>query len=287
MTDPVSEYTRVFQALQDPYTQRAVLNVDDPLEPLMRGSAFPARQDEAQALCAERIVAVARSTNKPDSEDDDSDDMTDGELDALPEARGVDSGEEDSDAHANTDTDEASSDDDLTAALGTTAVAVADGAASEVDASDTDGGATDSDGGALDLEGGASDAEDDESDSSDAEPGPPLPPMAYEEVPLAPYVSYSMSNSNADVYPLHIAYSIWETELLVQTPRGSLELATPLIGKFNAAHTLACIAAAIALEIPLQTIVDTLGNAEVCLSDLLVAGCIQVKSCSTASSGGC
>ena len=89
-------------------------------------------------------------------------------------------------------------------------------------------------------------------------------PPAFSEVPLSWVVTYSMHDPYTDVHLLQARYSIWETELLVQTPRGSMELATPLVGEFNAVHTLACIAAAVALEVPLQTIVDALGNAEVC-----------------------
>jgi UDP-N-acetylmuramyl tripeptide synthase len=97
------------------------------------------------------------------------------------------------------------------------------------------------------------------SKSDEQENSPPNP----EDLPLSPVLTYSLKNKSADVHAISTEFSIWETKMLVHTPRGVLELITPLIGRMNAYYTLASVAAAVALDIPLQAIVDALSNAEV------------------------
>lgn len=78
-----------------------------------------------------------------------------------------------------------------------------------------------------------------------------------------PVVTYSFSNDAADVYAQQVRFSIWETDLLVQTPMGRLQIITPLIGRPNAYNVLACVAAAISINIDLTDIVSAIENAEV------------------------
>jgi UDP-N-acetylmuramyl tripeptide synthase len=78
-----------------------------------------------------------------------------------------------------------------------------------------------------------------------------------------PIVTYSMHNTEADVHTLSTKFSIWESTALIQTPQGALKLTTPLIGRSNMYNILACISAALAKRIPLQTIANALQHAEV------------------------
>jgi UDP-N-acetylmuramyl tripeptide synthase len=106
----------------------------------------------------------------------------------------------------------------------------------------------------------------------DADSSPPPKP---EDLPLSPVVTYSLKSKAADVHAISSEFSIWETKMLVHTPRGILELITPLIGRMNAYYTLASVAAAVALDIPLQAIVDALSNAEVrCVPWDYIAFCL-------------
>lgn len=76
-------------------------------------------------------------------------------------------------------------------------------------------------------------------------------------------VSYSFSNDQAAVYTTNVKFSIWETELTVETPLGILKIVTPLIGRPNVYNILACIAASMSMEIELSVVVQALENAEV------------------------
>lgn len=78
-----------------------------------------------------------------------------------------------------------------------------------------------------------------------------------------PLVTYSFQNPDADVYTTAVKFSIWETELTIATPLGTLKIATPLIGRPNVYNILACVAASISIDIDLRVVVAALENAEV------------------------
>ena len=60
--------------------------------------------------------------------------------------------------------------------------------------------------------------------------------------PDVPVVTFGMENKNADVYPLEVQLSLFETELLVRTPRGNIEISSGLLGRHNVYNILAAIA---------------------------------------------
>ncbi|XP_024364396.1 UDP-N-acetylmuramoyl-L-alanyl-D-glutamate--2,6-diaminopimelate ligase MurE homolog, chloroplastic [Physcomitrium patens] len=70
-----------------------------------------------------------------------------------------------------------------------------------------------------------------------------------------PVVTYAMGNKNADVYPLEVQLSLFESELLVRTPRGNLEISSGLLGRHNVYNILAAVAVGIAVDAPLEDIV--------------------------------
>lgn len=57
-----------------------------------------------------------------------------------------------------------------------------------------------------------------------------------------PVVSFGMENKNADVFPLEVQLSLFETELLVRTPRGNVEISSGLLGRHNVYNILAAVA---------------------------------------------
>ena len=83
---------------------------------------------------------------------------------------------------------------------------------------------------------------------------------AADEVPL---VTYSFSNPDADVRATSVKFSIWETELTIETPLGILKIVTPLIGRPNVYNILACVAACISIDVDLKVVAAALENAEV------------------------
>lgn len=70
-----------------------------------------------------------------------------------------------------------------------------------------------------------------------------------------PVVTYSMALSEADVYLENASFSAWESELVVQTPVGKMQIITPLITEHQAYNILASVAAAVSMDIDLPTIV--------------------------------
>lgn len=90
-----------------------------------------------------------------------------------------------------------------------------------------------------------------------------------------PMVTYSLENPEADVRTTNIKFSIWETELTIETPLGLLKIVTPLIGRPNVYNILACVAACISIGIELSVVVQALENAEVCrLHYFLIPDCL-------------
>lgn len=70
-----------------------------------------------------------------------------------------------------------------------------------------------------------------------------------------PVVTFAMENKNADVHPLKYELSLFETQVLVHTPQGILEISSGLLGKHNIYNILAAVAVGIAVGAPLEDIV--------------------------------
>ncbi|XP_051119003.1 UDP-N-acetylmuramoyl-L-alanyl-D-glutamate--2,6-diaminopimelate ligase MurE homolog, chloroplastic [Andrographis paniculata] len=73
--------------------------------------------------------------------------------------------------------------------------------------------------------------------------------------PGVPVVTYAMENKNADVYALKFELSLFETQVLVNTPQGILEISSGLLGRHNIYNILAAVAVGIAVGAPLEDIV--------------------------------
>ncbi|KAL3499335.1 hypothetical protein ACH5RR_038428 [Cinchona calisaya] len=73
--------------------------------------------------------------------------------------------------------------------------------------------------------------------------------------PNVPVVTYAMENKNADVHPLKFELSLFETQVLVNTPQGILEISSGLLGRHNIYNILAAVAVGIAVGAPLEDIV--------------------------------
>ncbi|PRQ17668.1 putative acid--amino-acid ligase (peptide synthase) [Rosa chinensis] len=73
--------------------------------------------------------------------------------------------------------------------------------------------------------------------------------------PDVPVVTFAMENKNADVYPLKFELSLFETQVLVNTPNGILEISSGLLGRHNIYNILAAVAVGIAVGAPLEDIV--------------------------------
>ncbi|XP_010473617.1 PREDICTED: uncharacterized protein LOC104753037 [Camelina sativa] len=73
--------------------------------------------------------------------------------------------------------------------------------------------------------------------------------------PDVPVVTFAMENTKADVYPLKFELSLFETQVLVNTPQGILEISSGLLGRHNIYNILAAVAVGIAVGAPLEDIV--------------------------------
>ncbi|KAL1069329.1 hypothetical protein V6Z11_D12G259000 [Gossypium hirsutum] len=71
--------------------------------------------------------------------------------------------------------------------------------------------------------------------------------------PHAPFLL--RKNKNADVHPLKFELSLFETQVLVNTPHGILEISSGLLGRHNIYNILASVAVGIAVGAPLEDIV--------------------------------
>ena len=67
-----------------------------------------------------------------------------------------------------------------------------------------------------------------------------------------PAVTYAMNNAAADVFCQKATMTIWQSDIIVRTPLGLMEIETTLIGRNNVYNVLAAVAAGLALNIPLQ-----------------------------------
>ncbi|KAK2984542.1 hypothetical protein RJ640_018920 [Escallonia rubra] len=73
--------------------------------------------------------------------------------------------------------------------------------------------------------------------------------------PEVPVVTFGMENKNADIHPLKFELSLFETQVLVSTPQGILEISSGLLGRHNIYNILAAVAVGIAVGAPLEDIV--------------------------------
>lgn len=73
--------------------------------------------------------------------------------------------------------------------------------------------------------------------------------------PDVPVVTYALENKDADVHSLKFELSLFETQVLVKTPDGLLEISSGLLGRHNIYNILAAVAVGIAVGAPLQDIV--------------------------------
>ncbi|XP_061348678.1 UDP-N-acetylmuramoyl-L-alanyl-D-glutamate--2,6-diaminopimelate ligase MurE homolog, chloroplastic [Gastrolobium bilobum] len=73
--------------------------------------------------------------------------------------------------------------------------------------------------------------------------------------PGVPVVTFALENKNADVHPLKFELSLFETQVLVNTPTGILEISSGLLGRHNIYNILAAVAVGIAVGAPLEDIV--------------------------------
>lgn len=73
--------------------------------------------------------------------------------------------------------------------------------------------------------------------------------------PDVPVVTFAMDNKDADIHPLKFELSLFETQVLVNTPQGILEISSGLLGRHNIYNILAAVAVGIAVGAPLEDIV--------------------------------
>uniref|UniRef100_A0A2P2JCJ3 Uncharacterized protein n=1 Tax=Rhizophora mucronata TaxID=61149 RepID=A0A2P2JCJ3_RHIMU len=73
--------------------------------------------------------------------------------------------------------------------------------------------------------------------------------------PYVPVVTFAMENKNADVHPIKFKLSLFETQVLVHTPHGILEISSGLLGRHNIYNILTAVAVGIAVGAPLEDIV--------------------------------
>jgi UDP-N-acetylmuramyl tripeptide synthase len=60
---------------------------------------------------------------------------------------------------------------------------------------------------------------------------------------------------DADIVAERVKSTVWETEVLVRTPVGRLEIIQPLVGRFNVANILAAVGVGLALGVKLVSVV--------------------------------
>ncbi|RZC90223.1 hypothetical protein C5167_028316 [Papaver somniferum] len=70
-----------------------------------------------------------------------------------------------------------------------------------------------------------------------------------------PVVTFDMENKSADVHVLKFELSLFETQILVNTPQGILEISSGLLGRHNIYNILAAVLVGIVVGAPLEDIV--------------------------------
>ncbi|PWA53549.1 acid-amino acid ligase [Artemisia annua] len=78
-----------------------------------------------------------------------------------------------------------------------------------------------------------------------------------------PVVTFAMEDKKADVHPLQFDLSLFETQVLVDTPKGILEISSGLLGRQNIYNILAAVAVGIAVGAPLEDIVRGIEEVDV------------------------
>ena len=66
-----------------------------------------------------------------------------------------------------------------------------------------------------------------------------------------PVVTYAINDKKADVYIDKVTLGIWESEIIINTPIGQLNILTPLIGRNNVYNVLAAVATGLSINVPL------------------------------------
>ena len=70
-----------------------------------------------------------------------------------------------------------------------------------------------------------------------------------------PVITFAMGNKNVDVYALEVQLFLFETQVLIRTPKGNLKISLGLLGRHNVYNILVVVAIKIAVGAPLDDIV--------------------------------
>lgn len=74
--------------------------------------------------------------------------------------------------------------------------------------------------------------------------------------------SYSVTNSEADLYTSNLEYQATGVKGILHTPKGEIEFVSPLVGQFNLANLLAAVGVILSLDLDLQIVADNLPSFE-------------------------
>ncbi len=66
--------------------------------------------------------------------------------------------------------------------------------------------------------------------------------------------TYSLEDAGADLFPEELELSLEGARFRARTPKGPLDIETPLIGRFNVQNTLAALGTALALDLPPESV---------------------------------
>ncbi|KAG0474624.1 hypothetical protein HPP92_014310 [Vanilla planifolia] len=80
--------------------------------------------------------------------------------------------------------------------------------------------------------------------------------------PDVPAVTFGMENKDADVQPVGFELSLFRTRVFVRTPKGTIEICSKLIGRYNIYNILAAVALGIAVDAPMEAIVKGIEDVE-------------------------
>jgi len=78
-----------------------------------------------------------------------------------------------------------------------------------------------------------------------------------------PHITYAIENQDAAVWAESFKFDIWESEIIVRTPLGRLQVISPLLGRHNVYNILAAVATGLALKVPLVSIVAGIESVEI------------------------
>ncbi|NJN23965.1 MAG: UDP-N-acetylmuramoyl-L-alanyl-D-glutamate--2,6-diaminopimelate ligase [Acaryochloridaceae cyanobacterium RL_2_7] len=74
--------------------------------------------------------------------------------------------------------------------------------------------------------------------------------------------TYSTQSTEADLYCTEINYQPNGVSGTIHTPKGAMPFSCPLVGEFNVANLLAAVGTALALDLPLEQMINSLPNFE-------------------------